>query len=108
MRSSAETGGVFINEINRLSSEFRDRYMVEVIAREARCGERVFAVVGRDYVPAQASALRCVLREPRTSPGLSARSIPAPPTSGSRPAPARPLGDGPALVRRHAGHQLAQ
>lgn len=62
LASSAETGGIFTNDINRLSSEFRNRHMAEVIAREVRRGERVFAVVGRDHVPAQAPALRCALR----------------------------------------------
>lgn len=62
LRTSAETGGIFTNDINRLSSEFRNRHMVEVIAREVRSGERVFAVVGRDHVPAQTPALRCALR----------------------------------------------
>jgi hypothetical protein len=61
LASSAETGGIFTNDINRLSSEFRNRHMVQVIAREVLRGERVFAVVGRDHVPAQALALRCAL-----------------------------------------------
>lgn len=61
LASSAETGGIFTNDINRLSSEFRNRHMVQVIAREVLHGERVFAVVGRDHVPAQAPALRCAL-----------------------------------------------
>lgn len=60
--SSEETGGVFTNEINRASSEFRDRHMVEVLLREVRRGERVFAVVGRDHVAAQSAALRCAIR----------------------------------------------
>jgi hypothetical protein len=62
LASSAGTGGIFTNDINRLSSEFRNRHMVQVIAREVLGGERVFAVVGRDHVPAQAPALRCALR----------------------------------------------
>jgi hypothetical protein len=64
-RPSAETGGLFTNEVNRVSSEFRDRHMFEVIAREVRAGERVLAVVGRDHVAAQAPALRCALAEGR-------------------------------------------
>ena len=62
MNTSAETGGIFTNDINRASSEFRDRHMAAALAREARRGERVFAVVGRDHVPSQAPALRCALR----------------------------------------------
>ncbi|HEU0014988.1 MAG TPA: hypothetical protein VFQ45_14970 [Longimicrobium sp.] len=60
-KTSAETGGVFTNEVNRASSEFRDLHMYEVIMREVRNGERVFAVVGRDHVAAQAPALRCAM-----------------------------------------------
>lgn len=60
-RTSAETGGVFTNEINRASSEFRDRHMYEAVLREVKNGERVLAVVGRDHVAAQAPALRCAL-----------------------------------------------
>ena len=64
-KTSAETGGVFTNEINRASSEFRDVNMYQAILREVRKGERVFAVVGRDHVAAQAPALRCALGEVR-------------------------------------------
>jgi len=62
MRASTETGGIFTNDVNRASSEFRDRHMAGAIAREVRRGERVFAVVGRDHVPSQTPALRCALR----------------------------------------------
>lgn len=61
-RTSAETGGVFTNEVNRASSEFRDRHMFEAVAREVLRGERVLAVVGRDHVAAQSPALRCAIR----------------------------------------------
>ena len=60
--TSAETGGIFTNEINRTSSEFRDRHMYEALLREVEKGERVLAVVGRDHVAAQAPALRCAVR----------------------------------------------
>jgi hypothetical protein len=59
--SSAETGGIFTNDINAASSEFRNRHMAAVILREVRAGERVLAVVGADHVPAQAPVLRCAL-----------------------------------------------
>lgn len=62
MDSSAETGGIFTNDINRASSEYRNLHMYRAIAREVKKGERVFAVVGRDHIPAQAPALRCALR----------------------------------------------
>jgi len=61
-RSGSETGGRFTNEINRASSEFRDRHMYEVLAKAVLAGDVVFAVVGRDHVPSQAAALRCALR----------------------------------------------
>ncbi|QIX60114.1 hypothetical protein FY528_01610 [Hymenobacter lutimineralis] len=61
MASSASTGGKFTNDINRASSEFRNLYMYRLIADKARAGQRVFAVVGRNHVPAQAPALDCAL-----------------------------------------------
>ena len=59
LRSAAASGGLFTNDIQRLSSRFRDRYMFEQLVAGVRRGERVFAVVGRDHVAAQAAALRC-------------------------------------------------
>jgi hypothetical protein len=61
LKSSAETGGIFTNDVNRASSEFRTRHMYTVLATAAARADRVFAVVGRDHVPAQAAALRCAL-----------------------------------------------
>ncbi|HEY7770666.1 hypothetical protein [Longimicrobium sp.] len=61
LKSSAETGGIFTNDVNRASSEFRNRHMYTVLATAAARGERVFAVVGRDHVPAQAAALQCAI-----------------------------------------------
>ena len=58
---SAETGGIFTNEINRLSSEYRNRHTYELLARAAISGERVFAVVVGNHVPTQEPALRCAL-----------------------------------------------
>ena len=57
----AVTGGRFMAAINAASSEVRDVHMYRVLARAARSGERVFAVVGRNHVPMQAEALRCAL-----------------------------------------------
>jgi hypothetical protein len=62
LQSSANTGGIFTNEINRLSSEYRNRHMYEVLARAALEGKRVFAVVGGNHVPMQEPALRCALK----------------------------------------------
>ena len=61
LRSSAETGGKFTNEINRMSSEYRNLHMYRTLAQAALEGKRVFAVVGRNHVPMQAQALRCAL-----------------------------------------------
>jgi hypothetical protein len=60
--SSAETGSKFFNDVNRASSMFRDEYMYDQLAAALQVpGVRVFAEVGRDHIPAQAAALRCVL-----------------------------------------------
>jgi hypothetical protein len=60
--TSAETGSVFFNDVNRASSMFRDEYMYEQLAAALQVsGARVFAEVGRDHIPAQAAALRCAL-----------------------------------------------
>lgn len=60
-RTAAETGGKFTNDINRMSSEFRDLYMYQTLAKAALAGNKVFAVVGRNHVPMQEQALRCAL-----------------------------------------------
>jgi hypothetical protein len=59
LRTSADTGGVFTNEVSRAASRLRDRFMYEQLVAAVRRGERVFAVVGRHHVLAQAAALRC-------------------------------------------------
>lgn len=61
---SADTGGVFTNEVNALSSAFRNITMVERLAAAVREGKKVFAVVGRDHVSHQADALRCTIATP--------------------------------------------
>ncbi|MDQ6800021.1 MAG: hypothetical protein M3041_04205 [Acidobacteriota bacterium] len=45
------------NAMARLSSEYRDRYMVAMLQRHLRDGERVFAVVGGTHVVMQEPAL---------------------------------------------------
>ena len=62
LRTSAETGGKFTNEINRLSSEYRNLHMYRVLANAVLRGERVFAVVGGNHIPMQEPALRCALQ----------------------------------------------
>jgi hypothetical protein len=61
LRPSSATGGVFTNDINRLSSEYRNLHMYRLLAGAALEGQRVFAVVGRNHVPMQERALRCAL-----------------------------------------------
>ena len=48
------------NGMARVGSEYRDRYMVEMLRRHLREGERVFAVVGGTHV---------VMQEPALNPG---------------------------------------
>ncbi|MBW3554184.1 MAG: hypothetical protein KY466_11765 [Gemmatimonadetes bacterium] len=60
---SQKTGGIFTNDVNRASSEFRNVNMFRVLASAVLSGERVFAVVGRNHVPMQAAALRCALED---------------------------------------------
>ncbi len=62
LESSQETGGLFTNDINRLSSEYRNLHMYTALASAALEGKRVFAVVGRNHVPMQAQALRCAVK----------------------------------------------
>ncbi|MCG2616011.1 hypothetical protein LZZ85_17065 [Terrimonas sp. NA20] len=61
-KDPAETGGLFTNKVNRLSSAFRDIYMYQQLSIFVNKGEKVFAVVGRDHVVTQFNALRCAIR----------------------------------------------
>lgn len=67
LKKSKDTGGVFTNDINSHSSNFRDIYMYELISRFLHEGRKVFAVVGRNHVPMQSKALQCEWRKIRTS-----------------------------------------
>ncbi len=51
----------FFPTANRASSHFRNRHMVTALAEAVTNGERVLAVVGRNHLPSQAPALRCLL-----------------------------------------------
>lgn len=62
LNTSANTGGIFTNEINQMSSEFRNKHMYQVLAKAVLEGKTVFAVVGGNHVPMQEPALRCALR----------------------------------------------
>jgi hypothetical protein len=57
----AKTGGRFMAKLNAASSERRNVYMYRALATAALAGERVYAAVGRNHVPMQASALRCAI-----------------------------------------------
>jgi hypothetical protein len=61
-KSSRETGGVFTNDINTRSSEYRDLHMYRSLAGATLEDKRVFAVVGRNHVPMQSPALRCAIK----------------------------------------------
>ncbi|MBO9658234.1 MAG: hypothetical protein J7527_05360 [Chitinophagaceae bacterium] len=62
LKTSEETGGIFTNDINKLSSSFRNIYMLRQLSALTNKGERVFAVVGRNHVAAQIDALKCAVR----------------------------------------------
>jgi len=61
-RTSAQTGSRFMNDVNRASSAFRDAYMYRLLIAAWQPGARIFAVVGRAHVSAQAPALLCFAR----------------------------------------------
>ena len=52
----------FLNVISRRLSEYRDRFMVDLLAGEVLQGKKVFAVVGGSHVVMQEPALRSALR----------------------------------------------
>lgn len=61
LKTSVETGGVFTNEINSESSQYRNVHMYELLTKAVKEGKRVFAVVGRNHVPMQREAIKCAL-----------------------------------------------
>jgi hypothetical protein len=61
-RTAEKNGGKFTSDINRISSQFRDIHMYNVLSDAVQRGEKVFAVVGRNHVPMQAEALKCSLK----------------------------------------------
>ena len=52
----------FLNDISRRSSEYRDRFMVDLLVGEVLQGKKVFAVVGGSHVVMQEPALRSAIR----------------------------------------------
>lgn len=61
-KSSRSTGGIFTNEINQMSSGYRDLNMFNVLTKAVLDGKTVFAAVGESHIPMQAAALRCALK----------------------------------------------
>ena len=57
------TLGLYTNDVAYASSQYRDRYMVKLLAEEVKKGERVFAVVGASHVVMQERALRKALKQ---------------------------------------------
>lgn len=55
--------GLYTNDVAYASSQYRDRYMVKLLADEVRKGGRVFAVVGASHVVMQESALKKILQQ---------------------------------------------
>jgi hypothetical protein len=55
--------GLYTNDLAYASSQYRDRYMVKLLADEVRKGGRVFAVVGASHVVMQESALKKALAQ---------------------------------------------
>jgi hypothetical protein len=53
--------GTFLNDISRELSNYRDEFIVQLIARQVSEGQRVFAVVGGSHVIMQEAALRAML-----------------------------------------------
>lgn len=59
LQESENTGGIFTNDVNRYSSNYRNFHMYELITGLLRNNKRVFAVVGRNHIPMQSKALQC-------------------------------------------------
>ena len=55
--------GLYTNDLAYASSQYRDRYMVKLLADEVKKGGRVFAVVGASHVVMQERALKKALEQ---------------------------------------------
>jgi hypothetical protein len=53
--------GTLLNDVSRELSNYRDEFIVQLIARHVSDGQRVFAVVGGSHVIMQEAALRAML-----------------------------------------------
>lgn len=54
--------GNYTNDVAYTSSQYRDKYMIKLIAKEVKKGERVFAVVGASHVVMQERAIKKALK----------------------------------------------
>ncbi|HOI28643.1 MAG TPA: hypothetical protein PLZ15_02700 [Melioribacteraceae bacterium] len=59
LQASEKTGGIFTNDINRYSSNYRNTHMFDLITSFFHKNKRVFAIVGRNHIPMQSKALKC-------------------------------------------------
>lgn len=67
LQQSEKTGGIFTNDINRYSSNYRNLHMYELITNNLKSNKRIIAVVGRNHVPMQSKALECEWMKLNTS-----------------------------------------
>ena len=58
--SSEETGSIFVNDIARSSTTFRNQYLVWSVARELSLGEKVLVLAGEGHVPPNEKAFECL------------------------------------------------
>ncbi|HYG08767.1 MAG TPA: hypothetical protein VD835_02220 [Pyrinomonadaceae bacterium] len=65
--------GLYTNDVASASSQYRDRYMVKLLAEEVRKCGRVFAVVGASHVVMQESALKKALAQTDAAASRSAQ-----------------------------------
>ena len=57
-----------LNQVSRATSEYRDEWVVDLLAERAKGGERVFAVMGASHVVIQEPVLTARLGRPRQLP----------------------------------------
>lgn len=66
--------GLYTNDLAYASSQYRDRYMVKLLADEVRKGGRVLAVVGASHVVMQERALKKALAQTSAAAAEGARA----------------------------------
>lgn len=73
-----------LNRISRASSDYRDRFMVQLLAAHVAEGQRVFAVVGGSHVVMQEPALRRRLTQRRLGADTAGSGLAGPQAAGER------------------------